>query len=268
MDDVTQEIKIAHISDLHFGKIQSRDLLTALRQDVNNYNLDLIVVTGDHTQRSRRREWLQARGFMKSLKSPLLAVQGNHDIPPYWEPFSRLVYSRARFDHYLGDLATDLFIIRDIIFVGIDSIDPRKTTGGTVDSKSLMERIHRLLSERSLYKLVLCLHHPLYDYSCSQAPGIVADYDHLVSQLAGSGCSMVLHGHLHQSLSAIEKTTYGPVLHICAGTATSSRSRETLLPRQSYNLISFRQSEVEVDQRGYNPGFKRFESFKTFTSIW
>lgn len=268
MNDVRQEIKIAHISDFHFGKIQSHDLIAALHQDVSKCDLDLIVVTGDHTQRSRRREWLKARRFLKSLKSPLLAVQGNHDIPPYWEPISRLFYSRARFEHYLGDLSSDQFILGGIIFVGVESGDPGKTTGGTVEPNSLLERMQRLLLENSSYKVVVCLHHPLYDYNCNQAPGIVADYEYLVSQLAATGCGMVLHGHLHRSLSAIEETTYGPILHICAGTATSSRSRETLLPKHSYNLISFRQSQVEVEQRGYNPDFRRFESFKTFTSIW
>ena len=268
MDDVRQEIKIAHISDLHFGKIQSHDLLVALHQDISNCDLDLIVVTGDHTQRSRRREWQKARRFLKSLESPLLAVQGNHDIPPYWEPISRFFYFRARFDDYLGDIASDQFILGGIVFVGIESSDPGKTTGGTVEPDSLFERMQRLQLENRSYKFVVCLHHPLYRYTCKQAPGIVADHEYLVSQLAGSGCGMVLHGHLHRSLSAIEETNYGPILHICAGTATSSRSRETMLPKQSYNVISFRQSQVEVEQRGYNPDLRRFESFKTFTSIW
>jgi len=268
MDDVRQGLKIAHISDLHFGQIQNRGLVVALFEDLSRFDLDLIVVSGDHTQRSRDREWKLARSFLKSLKPPLLAVQGNHDIPPYWEPINRLLYSQARFDQYLGDFVREQCVLGGIAFLGVDSTDPRKTTGGTIDSKSLVERIKRLLSESSVSKIVVCLHHPLYDYSCKQAPGFVADYHQLVSKLSLNGCSMVLHGHLHRSLISVEKTAYGSIHHVCAGTATSSRSRETHLPWQSYNVISFRQNEVEIEQRGYNPDLKCFDSYDMFISTW
>ncbi len=60
---------------------------------------EVIVVSGDITQRARYQQFYKCRQFLDSLNIPYLVVPGNHDIPLYhvWN----------RFFHHL--LATNIF---------------------------------------------------------------------------------------------------------------------------------------------------------------
>src|SRR5438132_1112824 len=73
---------IAHISDLHFGRADPA-IVAALAHDLKESAPDLVAVSGDLTQRARRREFAAARDFLQGLGLPVLAVPGNHDNPLY-----------------------------------------------------------------------------------------------------------------------------------------------------------------------------------------
>ena len=71
---------IAHVSDLHFGAhVEAR--AETLLVDVWERKPDLVVVSGDLTQRARQAEFSDARRFLDRLPSPVLIVPGNHDLP-------------------------------------------------------------------------------------------------------------------------------------------------------------------------------------------
>jgi 3',5'-cyclic AMP phosphodiesterase CpdA len=60
---------IVHLSDLHFGRIEPplpRALLRAVVEAVP----DLVVVSGDLTQRARSAEFKAAAQFLRTLPSP------------------------------------------------------------------------------------------------------------------------------------------------------------------------------------------------------
>ena len=71
---------VAHLSDLHFGREDPR-VVEAVLQDVDAQHPDLVVVSGDLTQRARRGQFQAARAFLDRFKAPVLVVPGNHDIP-------------------------------------------------------------------------------------------------------------------------------------------------------------------------------------------
>jgi hypothetical protein len=68
------------LSDLHFGREDAR-VVEAVLEDVAAGRPDLIVVSGDLTQRARRRQFEAARAFLDRLPAPVLVVPGNHDVP-------------------------------------------------------------------------------------------------------------------------------------------------------------------------------------------
>ena len=78
---------LVHLSDLHFGRID-RALLSPLARRVLALRPDLVVVSGDLTQRAKSAEFRDARRFLDTLPAPLLVVPGNHDIP-YYNVFQR-----------------------------------------------------------------------------------------------------------------------------------------------------------------------------------
>ena len=71
--------RIAHISDLHFGRTDV-ELLNPLLAAVNGARPDLVAVTGDFTQRARVSQYREARAFLDRLEAPWMAVPGNHDV--------------------------------------------------------------------------------------------------------------------------------------------------------------------------------------------
>src|SRR5690349_11825020 len=73
---------IAHISDVHFGRIDLQ-VVEGLVADLSPRNPSLMVISGDLTQRARRWQYQAAAGFLKRIPQPQLVVPGNHDVPLY-----------------------------------------------------------------------------------------------------------------------------------------------------------------------------------------
>ncbi|MEF8816677.1 MAG: metallophosphoesterase, partial [Salinibacter sp.] len=71
---------IAHISDLHFGRIAHPGIVEALVDEINEGLPDLVAVSGDLTQRARAPEYEAACDLLDALKAPTLVVAGNHDV--------------------------------------------------------------------------------------------------------------------------------------------------------------------------------------------
>ena len=79
---------LVHLSDLHFGRVDAQ-LLEPLRAAVVAARPELVVVSGDLTQRARTSEFEQARRYLDRLPQPQIVIPGNHDVPLYrvWERF-------------------------------------------------------------------------------------------------------------------------------------------------------------------------------------
>ena len=72
---------LMQISDPHFGTAQPV-VMQALANLAKIQKPDVLVLSGDITQRAQASEFAQARAFCDSLAIPrLLAIPGNHDIP-------------------------------------------------------------------------------------------------------------------------------------------------------------------------------------------
>src|SRR5204863_388865 len=73
--------RLLHISDLHTGSLESPDVERALVQLIKRVDPELVVASGDLTNRGRRSEHERAAALLRRLEKPLVVVPGNHDIP-------------------------------------------------------------------------------------------------------------------------------------------------------------------------------------------
>ena len=71
---------IVPLSDIHFDANLDRDT-GSLAGDIWERRPDLVVVSGDLTQRARKTQFAAARSFLNRLPVPTLTVMGNHDVP-------------------------------------------------------------------------------------------------------------------------------------------------------------------------------------------
>src|SRR5690606_13371248 len=98
--------KLAHVSDIHFGRIAHPGIVDALVEEVNACGVDLVVVSGDLTQRARTMQFQAAAAMLEAFNPPTLVVPGNHDVYAWWYPVSRWFNPLHRYkQHITADLA-------------------------------------------------------------------------------------------------------------------------------------------------------------------
>ncbi|HET6567407.1 MAG TPA: metallophosphoesterase family protein [Rhodothermales bacterium] len=251
---------IAHISDIHFGRIKQPGIVEHLVEEINAAGVDLVAVSGDLTMRARPHEFRSAVEMLDALQPPVLVVPGNHDVYPWWRPYRRLRHPLGRYrTHVTADLL-QTFKEKGLAVLGINSAHGRTMKGGRIGP---LERatIRSFFQEQEpdVFK-VLVVHHHLTLIQ-ALAPHDVARKAQKTLEVASSvGVDLVLCGHLH--VSHIEPLELAPGRHrmviVSAGTATSSRGRGRHAQTNLYNLIRISPESFEIEERIYEPEAGRF----------
>ena len=94
---------LLQISDTHFGTEQA-PVVEALATLASQQRPDVVVLSGDITQRARPAQFRAARAFVDRLGAPVLAIPGNHDIPLF-DLWARL---RRPYARYVAAFGADL----------------------------------------------------------------------------------------------------------------------------------------------------------------
>lgn len=241
---------LLHLSDPHFGTEQP-EIAQALRQLCFQLKPELVVVSGDLTQRARQVQFAAARSFMDSLQCPYLVVPGNHDIPLFhlprriWKPFHR-------FEQYFGH-TEPMIETTHFVVIGVNTIVPKHHTKGRI-SIAQIQRVESLLAEAPSHKQkIVVTHQPFIapandEEAAKDIPSLMLPALHRWSQ---HGLHALLHGHLHQS-AVFDLNQYflleqpHPILDIHAGTALSNRLRHHFI--NSVNLIT---ADLQVTRYDY-----------------
>lgn len=251
---------IAHLSDLHFGRIAHPGIVRSIVQEVNDEEPDLVVLSGDLTQRARHGEFKEACAMLDALQPPTLVVPGNHDVYPWWRPIRRLVTPLRRYRRYVTENLAPSFTKNGVAVLGLTTAYGATIKGGRVgpaDREAIREFFGGVPAET--FK-VLVLHHHLTELR-SIGPHDVARQAQKTLDVAGEmGVEVILCGHLH--VSHIEPMTLIPRSHrivvVSAGTATSNRWRSPHGPTNFYNVIRVEEDSFHVMERRYIPADDHF----------
>ena len=203
--------RIVHLSDLHFGT-DRQELLLPLADHVRVLGPDLVVVSGDLTQRARRGQFAEARTFLDGLGLPWLAVPGNHDVPLH-NPLMRLLRPYSHYRAAMGEELEPARRLPDALVSGLNTVDPYVWQRGRLRRQSL-ERACAQPSDGVLH--LVAMHHPP-----EHAPGVdkrrMRGAEIGLAALWECGVDVVLCGHLHSWRVQPVRTAEG-VLLIQAGT--------------------------------------------------
>src|SRR5438105_1578518 len=126
---------VVHLSDLHFGRVDRR-LLTPLVESVTMAAPDVVVVSGDLTQRARTGEFLEARDFLARLPQPQVVVPGNHDVPLY-NVLDRFVRPLAKFRRYVEPSLAPRHVDDEIAVLGINTARSLVVKNGRVNQRQI-----------------------------------------------------------------------------------------------------------------------------------
>lgn len=256
---------LAHISDIHFGKIAHPGIVDALVAEVNDKQVDVVAISGDLTQRARPSEFRAARRMIERFHAPALVVPGNHDVYAWWHPIPRLLHPLKRYRRFIGDDLAPTFEADGMVALGINSAHGRTVKGGRIGSAARAS-VRTFFGDRSASQFkVLVVHHHLTKIQ-ALGPHDVARKAKLTLELASDmGVDLVLCGHLH--VSHIEPLELVPGKHrvivASAGTATSSRGRGSNRSTNFYNYIIVAENHFSIEERRYDPEAGRFDSEST-----
>ncbi len=242
---------IAHLSDLHFG-VSDPDVARALVRWVNTRAPSLTVVSGDLTQRARRRQFSAAQNFLQQLKSPQLVVPGNHDIPLF-DLFRRF---RAPLSFYQRFISADLdpiYTDDEIVVQGLNTARPTTWQTGRV-SPAQLQKIRQVFSTEDSRIKVLVTHHPLLRVlGVDSEPVAIRPAGEIVAECQAQGVDLLLAGHFHRSYSDNIESAYGPspksLYAVRAGTAISRRLRGE---PNAINWITLDDKTIRVETHRWN----------------
>jgi 3',5'-cyclic AMP phosphodiesterase CpdA len=263
---------LVHLSDLHFGRVDAL-LLDPLHDLVHRLAPDLVVVSGDLTQRARSEQFEAARAWLDTLPGPQIIVPGNHDISLY-NVFRRFLQPLDRYRRYITDDLEPVYKDEEIAVLGVNTARSLTFKDGRVN----LEQVARIRTE--LQQLgpevtrIVVTHHP-FDLPENVDERQLVDRAPMAMRVfAECGVDLLLSGHLHTSHAGSTAQRYRiseyAALVVQAGTATSTRARGEV---NSFNVIRVEPERVEVDRYGWDAigmafTLTRTESFIRSGNVW
>lgn len=238
---------IAHLSDLHFGRVDTT-LVQPLLSAVWAQKPHLVVVSGDLTQRARPREFAQARDFLESLPRPRIVVPGNHDVPLY-NLAARFVRPLARFRQYISEELVPTYVDEEIAIVGASSARSFTVERGRINEQQIQLVLERLGTAPPSAVKVLVTHHPFDLPEGHDERALLGRAAMAVKRLSTVRVDIFLAGHVHRSHSAHLTSRYRlqgwRPLVVHAATALSTRRRgET----NSFNVLHIEGGRLTVER--------------------
>lgn len=240
--------RLIHLSDLHFGAHDPK-LVEAVERKVDETAPDLVVISGDFTQRARTEQFQEACHFLERLRErghEVLAVPGNHDVPLY-DVLRRFLSPLTRYMRYVDDTLCPLQEIPGATVLGINTARSLTFKDGRI-SQEQMGFIRETFSRTDPDSMrILVTHHPLFALPVGSEVGRAVGRSELALDAIGdAGVDVLLAGHNHEaSINSARDlvTRAGPALVVQAGTATSTRVRGQ---EQSFNRIDLDGSGITV----------------------
>ena len=229
---------IVQISDTHFGT-EYPDIVAAAARAIERARPDIVILSGDITQRARRGQFAAAKRFLDALPGAVkLAIPGNHDLPLY-NVAARFL---SPYGNYRRDFGPREFAHSGDGFgiIGFDATSPYRHKDGRLATGHADRRLSAMraaLPAEAL--LIVAVHQPLATAWKEDRAQTLIDRHETAAVFARHRVDLVLSGHVHVPLLSTSRDRF-PELgrHFIlsnAGTATSWRTREGA--PNSFNVI-------------------------------
>jgi 3',5'-cyclic AMP phosphodiesterase CpdA len=215
---------LLQISDTHFGTEQP-PVVEALATLARQQRPDLLVLSGDITQRARPAQFRGARAFTDRLRVPLLAIPGNHDIPLF-DLWTRLRRPYARHIAVFGDDLEPVHSSPDLLVVCVNTTRAWRHKHGEVSARQV-DRVAGVLAGAGPAQLrVVVVHQPVAVTRADDVVNRLRGHDVALQRWAAAGADLVMGGHIHLPYVMALHGLQRPMWAVQAGTAVSSRVRE------------------------------------------
>jgi 3',5'-cyclic AMP phosphodiesterase CpdA len=222
---------LLQISDPHFGT-ERPYVVAALLELARQIQPELVVLSGDITQRARTAQFAAAAAFVQQLQTqaPLavLAIPGNHDIPLF-NVLARARHPYAGFAAAFGANLEPHYSSAALLVIGVNTTRPTRHKDGEV-SAAQIERVSSLVrSARPEQLRIVVVHQPVHVIRTQDIENLLRGHESAVRAWAEAGADVVMGGHIHlpyvRALNEHITRLQRRIWVVQAGTAVSYRVR-------------------------------------------
>ncbi len=212
---------LLQVSDPHFGT-ERPDVVDALVRLARALEPQVLLLSGDITQRATRAQFAAARAFVQRLRVPhCLAVPGNHDIPLFNLPL-RLLQPYARYGKAFGvdlepSLQTD-----DLLLLAVNTTRWWRHADGQLSARQIQQVAQRLRLAKPPQRRVVMVHQPLVVTRPEDDGNRLHGHAAALRVWGAAGVDLIVGGHIHLPF-VLPLASGGWAVQ--AGTAVSKRVR-------------------------------------------
>ncbi len=232
--------RLLQVSDMHFGTEQP-DVMKALVELTQEKKPDVLVVSGDITQRATADQFSRAKAFCDSLKvAHMVSLPGNHDIPLF-NLFARVLRPYAAYQKAFGQTLEPELITPSLCLATVNTTRWWRHKNGEV-STAQIDRVCQQLARATPQQLrMVVVHQPVHVLRPQDEHDRLRGWQPAVRAWAAAGADIVMGGHIHLpyvcELSSAVSGLSRRLWCVQAGTAVSSRIRREA--PNSVNVLEF-----------------------------
>jgi 3',5'-cyclic AMP phosphodiesterase CpdA len=236
------------MSDIHFERVDERIIRQILRACVAS-KPDILVISGDLTQRARKREFLSAQVFLgqiERMKIPTVVIPGNHDISPIYSPLMRAANPYRKYKKYIAPFVKDAYQDEELAIIGVNTVRASRIKDGRVSLREAKLKSAWLASHPEAVTRIVVTHHPL------DLP--TAHLDHRVAMRAKKGLEilsegnvdMYLSGHYHRNSVLTKSERFLSLKRHGLAVQSGTVSERVRGEPQSFNVITIDKPHVDI----------------------
>ncbi len=204
-------------------------IVEGLLEAVAEAKPDIVVVSGDLTQRARKKQFRAAKAFLEDLPQvPRIVIPGNHDIS-LTSMVDRAFKPFKRFKKYITDDLEPHFEDKEIAISGINTVRRSTVNDGRIKPRVVKIACEQLSAAGANRARVVVTHHPVDVKPGDWKRRTVSKAKKAMKEFGECGVDLFLSGHLHTGSTIATSARYkfkgysAVVVH--AGTAVSTRRR-------------------------------------------
>ncbi len=250
-------LTLAHISDLHFGR-ENPQRISGLLHNLEDIQPQVVVISGDLTQRARNREFLAARAFLDNLQWPFLVIAGNHDISAD-NLAERFFAPWRKWYRYIAETLEPKWIDKESVVIGIHTA--RRAgysfdwSRGRINSDQLAAVVDYLAREKGERLRVVVAHHPFWIPKGYRYRHIIGRRDMAIAMLKNAGVDIILSGHVHFAFTHV----LNGLIISHAGTTISNRFEEGY--PNSFKIVRGDRRKLSIETREWkNNSFSKADN--------